>query len=169
MVEVSASARQGDSGGPIFNARGELAGVLFGSGGGTTSGSYAGRVGQFLATAWPPPDAIAPSTIATREPATSEADQPALAANVGAELHELPPKKPLIPLPNQPPPTQTASTAGQPTAAAPAASQKVAHQTAPFTWEAIAGRTTWDQFKTILAAIGVVAIFLKLTGRQRSE
>jgi hypothetical protein len=48
MVEVSAQARQGDSGGPILNERGELAGVLFGAGFGTTSGSYAGRVKQFL-------------------------------------------------------------------------------------------------------------------------
>lgn len=48
MVEVSAEARQGDSGGPIFNARGELAGVLFGASRGTTSGSYAGRVRMFL-------------------------------------------------------------------------------------------------------------------------
>jgi hypothetical protein len=50
MVELSAEARQGDSGGPIFNERGELAGVLFGAGHGTTSGSYCGRVGTFLAT-----------------------------------------------------------------------------------------------------------------------
>jgi hypothetical protein len=48
MVEVGAEARQGDSGGPIFNEQGELAGVLFGSGSGTTSGSYAGRVLNFL-------------------------------------------------------------------------------------------------------------------------
>lgn len=48
MVEVSAEARQGDSGGPIFNARGELAGVLFGASRGTTSGSFCGRVNQFL-------------------------------------------------------------------------------------------------------------------------
>lgn len=33
MVEVSAEARQGDSGGPILNERGEMAGVLFGAGG----------------------------------------------------------------------------------------------------------------------------------------
>jgi hypothetical protein len=51
MVEVSAQARKGDSGGPIFNERGELAGVLFGAGWGTTSGSYAGRVHWFLADA----------------------------------------------------------------------------------------------------------------------
>lgn len=49
MVEVSAAARQGDSGGPILNQRGELAGVLFGEGDGKTAGSDAGRVAQFLA------------------------------------------------------------------------------------------------------------------------
>jgi Trypsin-like peptidase domain len=53
MVELSAEARQGDSGGPILNQRGELAGVLFGSGPGYTSGSYGGRVLKFLATVVP--------------------------------------------------------------------------------------------------------------------
>jgi hypothetical protein len=48
IVEMSAAARQGDSGGPILNSRGELAGVLFGQGGGRTDGSYGGRVHQFL-------------------------------------------------------------------------------------------------------------------------
>jgi hypothetical protein len=48
MVEVHAAARHGDSGGPILNTRGELAGVLFGEGGGETSGSYCGRVQVFL-------------------------------------------------------------------------------------------------------------------------
>jgi hypothetical protein len=53
MVELAAEARQGDSGGPILNERGELAGVLFGSGPGYTSGSYGGRVLKFLATVVP--------------------------------------------------------------------------------------------------------------------
>lgn len=53
MVEVGTEARQGDSGGPIFNERGEVAGVLFGAGGGTTSGSYVGRVRWFLASVSP--------------------------------------------------------------------------------------------------------------------
>jgi S1-C subfamily serine protease len=48
MVELSAAARNGDSGGPIFNSRGELAGVLFGSASGRTTGSYCGRVRWFL-------------------------------------------------------------------------------------------------------------------------
>lgn len=50
MVELSARARQGDSGGPILNARGELAGVLFGASFRETTGSYCGRVRQFLAS-----------------------------------------------------------------------------------------------------------------------
>ncbi len=50
IVEVSAAARHGDSGGPIFNARGELAGVLFGEGEGMTSGSASARVRWFLAS-----------------------------------------------------------------------------------------------------------------------
>lgn len=53
MVELDVEARQGDSGGPIFNQRGELAGVLFGAGQGTTIGSYAPRVSNFLATLAP--------------------------------------------------------------------------------------------------------------------
>ena len=53
MVELSAEARQGDSGGPIFNQKGELAGVLFGSGPGYTSGSYGGRVLRFLTSVVP--------------------------------------------------------------------------------------------------------------------
>ncbi len=48
MLELSASARDGDSGGPIFNAQGELAGVLFGAARGRTAGSYCGRVQWFL-------------------------------------------------------------------------------------------------------------------------
>ena len=56
IVELDVAARQGDSGGPIFNARGELAGVLFGSNdsfiaGQYTMGSYCGRVRRFLASA----------------------------------------------------------------------------------------------------------------------
>lgn len=55
MVEVAAQAREGDSGGPILNDRQELAGVLFGAGDGTTSGSQSTRVRSFLIDIWPPP------------------------------------------------------------------------------------------------------------------
>jgi hypothetical protein len=53
MVELDVEARQGDSGGPILNQSGELAGVLFGAGQGTTIGSFAPRVSNFLATLAP--------------------------------------------------------------------------------------------------------------------
>ncbi len=57
IVEVDVEARRGDSGGPICNSRGEIAGILFGAGGnlwsgGYTMGSYCGRVRQFLAVAY---------------------------------------------------------------------------------------------------------------------
>jgi len=48
FVEVAVAARNGDSGGPIFNMKGELAGVLFGSAQGRTDGSYCGRVAWFV-------------------------------------------------------------------------------------------------------------------------
>jgi len=49
LVELRARARQGDSGGPIFNAQGELSGVLFGESDGHTIGSCSPRVRAFLA------------------------------------------------------------------------------------------------------------------------
>jgi hypothetical protein len=53
LIELATEARQGDSGGPILNQRGEICGVLLGSGPGYTTGSYGGRVRQFLATVVP--------------------------------------------------------------------------------------------------------------------
>jgi S1-C subfamily serine protease len=49
FLELQATARQGDSGGPIFNAHGDLAGVLFGQAEGRTIGSCSARVREFLA------------------------------------------------------------------------------------------------------------------------
>jgi hypothetical protein len=48
FVQLSVTARSGDSGGPIFNRRGELAGVLFGADFLETTGAYGGRVREFL-------------------------------------------------------------------------------------------------------------------------
>ncbi|MDR3233258.1 MAG: serine protease [Planctomycetaceae bacterium] len=51
IMEVMIASRYGDSGGPILNVRGELAGVLFGSDMVQfTAGSYSGRVNRFLNT-----------------------------------------------------------------------------------------------------------------------
>ena len=65
LVELNVEARQGDSGGPIFNARGELAGVLFGAGQGTTLGSFQGRVKSFLASLAPDIGAASSTAIAS--------------------------------------------------------------------------------------------------------
>ncbi|MDR1960111.1 MAG: trypsin-like peptidase domain-containing protein [Planctomycetaceae bacterium] len=53
MVELTVAARHGDSGGPIFNRQGELAGVLFGTNNKITVGSYCGRIWKFLHEAAP--------------------------------------------------------------------------------------------------------------------
>jgi len=50
FVELEATARQGDSGGPIFNDQRELAGVLFGQNEGRTIGSCSTRVRAFLSS-----------------------------------------------------------------------------------------------------------------------
>jgi len=47
-LELTGRARQGDSGGPVFNAQGELAAVLWGTDGRTVTGTYCGRVDRFL-------------------------------------------------------------------------------------------------------------------------
>ncbi len=59
IIEISVSARQGDSGGPILNANGELAGVLFGSDMvQNTAGSGCERVNRFLSQAHAPLNAL---------------------------------------------------------------------------------------------------------------
>jgi hypothetical protein len=107
MVELSAQARQGDSGGPIFNQRGELAGVLFGSGPGYTSGSYGGRVLKFLATVVPggnpgsdtPPPNSLPSdrALATADPNHSTSP-PITPPSQTTALHENKPSFPTSPI-----------------------------------------------------------------------
>ncbi|MGQ9607453.1 MAG: trypsin-like peptidase domain-containing protein [Thermogutta sp.] len=86
LVELRATARQGDSGGPIFNSRGELAGVLFGSGGSETMGSYCGRVREFLAPLketfyrLPVPEGMAPQLLAAGPPPLDSESTAGLAA-----------------------------------------------------------------------------------------
>ncbi len=48
-LELSGRARDGDSGGPVFNASGELVAVLWGTDGRMVGGTYCGRVRKFLA------------------------------------------------------------------------------------------------------------------------
>jgi hypothetical protein len=92
MVELAASARQGDSGGPILNNRGELAGVLFGEGGGRTAGSYCGRVKWFLASLTdrpnPPPSISPPPSTPLAAPALIASSDPSRPPPVRFPRHE---------------------------------------------------------------------------------
>jgi hypothetical protein len=47
-LELSGSARQGDSGGPVLDQQGHLAAVLFGTNGRVVDATYCGRVREFL-------------------------------------------------------------------------------------------------------------------------
>ncbi|HEY6564003.1 MAG TPA: trypsin-like peptidase domain-containing protein [Pirellulaceae bacterium] len=79
LIDVTVRARQGDSGGPMINDRGELAGVLFGSGGGMTTGSHVGRVKQFLE------EASRSASVASADPRNSAVrptDDPGTAAGM---------------------------------------------------------------------------------------
>jgi hypothetical protein len=49
-IVISTPARQGDSGGPVFNEAGEVAGILWGSEGRNTYATHAGRIQTWLAT-----------------------------------------------------------------------------------------------------------------------
>ncbi|MCL2117768.1 MAG: serine protease [Planctomycetaceae bacterium] len=64
FIEITVPSENGCSGGPVFNAKYELAGVLFGSEGVTTMASHCGRVIKFLEQAAPQ---------VARLPASSEA------------------------------------------------------------------------------------------------
>lgn len=48
-LELTGMAREGDSGGPVFNSRGELVAVLWGTDGRTVEATYCGRIRSFLA------------------------------------------------------------------------------------------------------------------------
>ena len=52
-LELSGAARDGDSGGPVFDSRGELVAVLWGTDGRTVGGTYCGRIRKFLASSCP--------------------------------------------------------------------------------------------------------------------
>jgi hypothetical protein len=184
IVEMSAAARHGDSGGPIFNARGELAGVLFGEGDGATSGSASARVRMFLASIQPPPSATPPTAIAAAPPlltpgappATAAAPQPTPSATPTDHLAAInypttsapPLALPAGPTVNASPasdwrpapaatiPTESRVISTPPIAPADAASAKPD----VFGWEDLAGHTLGEQIKTGLAAIGVLLLLM---------
>lgn len=167
MVEVAVSARQGDSGGPIFNGQGELAGVLFGEGNGRTSGSYCGRVRWFLSSVVPEGTA-GNSLIAAGSPGSPTENTTTVLRPVSQQVE---PELPMVAL-APPSVTETihvptyssiAPAAGATLAAVP--SSTTMHPTAALSpqvqhlgWEDFAGTTLGDQLKTGLAIVGVLGL-----------
>lgn len=174
MVELSAPARNGDSGGPILDEQGHLAGVLFGTGRGRTSGSYSARVGRFLSTVVP--DIM--NTHRVRPPS-----KPSPSVTPGEQLVAVPPRRKESgwesaeasgsPLPVKPKPSFTAN---QSPVARRAPSESTDAETVQviddeaITWNDFAGDTLGSQIKTVLAMIGAIAVLFnvaKLFGGER--
>jgi len=155
MVELDVEARQGDSGGPIFNQHGELAGVLFGAGEGTTIGSFAPRVESFLAS-------LAPDIGAGRGDAQlAVADRQAPAVHpVDKEIHrtasmETNPVATPEERPSSPWNPISASQPGSPSVDQPAKTAIAAHEAAP-------GDDWFDGIKSALALVGLAVVALQL-------
>jgi hypothetical protein len=167
MVELDVEARQGDSGGPIFNQRGELAGVLFGAGQGTTLGSFGGRVGAFLAS-------LAPD-IGRAEQALAQADETPTTVQPAAILSRVDEHEPQDFYAASSPaddssaawPEELATTTSDNSAAREnviegrqAASPR--HQVAS-EWQPVqTKKSTFEQMKTVLAAIGLLSIVVQV-------
>ena len=178
MVELSAAAREGDSGGPILNQRGELAGVLFGSVDGRTTGSHSRPVRRFLASVSGRFGELSPSSamLAGRAPSGTSTNvrtvsQPvaAVSAPEHARFASNPSSPPVdlscdgwtaagqspddtlagfaTDLPDEPRPQEDLEIERSPIEAGE-----------PLTWEDVAGTTGPEQFKTVLAAIGALAV-----------
>jgi hypothetical protein len=152
MVELDVEARQGDSGGPIFNQCGELAGVLFGAGQGTTMGSFAPRVRHFLA-------AVAPDIDQTNSQAhVAAADRPAPVVNLPAggkadASGAFYPSAPWLP-----PKSRNSSDASK-------AAGTISNATADgqsVVWSELSGTGWYEPMKSFLAVVGLAAIFLRL-------
>jgi len=162
MVELAAAARQGDSGGPIFNRRGELAGVLWGEGNGYTTGSYCGRVRRFLSAVVPngelptdgaplvavPPRAVArrgtAGALVSRSSQVATSDSNEWGRSAGTTLSKRPESAVDIRPRDAAPGFLTSAGDGQ-----------------LFDWQAWAGRTRAEQGKTLLAIVGAMALVLR--------
>jgi len=167
MVELDAEARQGDSGGPIFNQSGELAGVLFGAGQGTTMGSFAPRVRVFLAAVAPDLD------LANSQAKVAIADRPAPNVNLplGGEIggaNGTYPSASWSPSAEWSPPNTrnrnqdpTNQLAGEPRLVSTMKPSQ-GNESQTLGWSDVSRAGWYEPLKTTLAAIGLAAIALRL-------
>lgn len=194
IVELAATARQGDSGGPIFNSRGELAGVLFGSVDNTTSGSYGPRVLKFLepllksgaAVAAPPGSAPPANAPAVSAPVASAEAAPASppSSSIDDQLKSLNPTAPpqaaapLAAVAADDPALReevyqiehTPLDALLPGSASPGFSGTVV-ESPGLTLQDFLGRTPIEQGKAALSIVGLIALltFVMRFGREQKQ
>ena len=158
MVELDVEARQGDSGGPIFNQQGELAGVLFGAGQGTTLGSFAPRVRYFLSSVAPDIDQDRSIAAADRSPPNvglpSESN-----ADAQTPIYPSSPWSPPAIISRANKPIDTAKPSVQFASVGPSSSTKPPEKIA---WADLTNNGWYDPLKTLLAAVGLAAISLRL-------
>ena len=194
MFEIDVEARNGDSGGPIFNANGELAGVLFGAGRGTTAGSFCGRVREFLTSVVPLVEATPPSQLAQTNIQPS-VDNPISVTQpigrtrkpTGQKVAQTPNQTRVPPNTRQERPLETVFIPGrkkvysatevsaqrsQPLAPAPAPKSSSpddppANRQKIVSALRVLGETPLDQIKTFLAIVGVVSLVLQFSGGNR--
>jgi hypothetical protein len=177
MVELDVEARQGDSGGPIFNDRGEIAGVLFGAGEGTTIGSFAPRVQCFLASLGPDigqakndsqiavadrpaPDVhlrisdVANGPISANDVRTRDESRTSTASSTW-------PSTPWTPASLADSTSRNSNEARAQVSTSRAAARS-ATATDRFSWQDIAGSHWFDHAKSTLAVVGLIAVALQL-------
>jgi serine protease Do len=168
MLELNVEARQGDSGGPIFNQRGELAGVLFGAGEGTTIGSFAPRVDSFLATLAPDIGQVRDQTqiaVADRpapsvHPLDTKPTRDVTMAAIGRA--EVPADAFHWPSSPWSAPSDATSAASTSDASRVAASRVSDHSNGKEAYsEAVVG-TWYDGLKSLLAIVGMITVALQL-------
>ena len=190
MLEVSASARNGDSGGPILNQKGELAGVLFGEGGGHTAGSYCGRVSEFVRPVTPlvtgkpaMPDVNSALATVGSPPGTSPQGPPPMTGLASSNVNHSPSPPRLPDLPRMSPVTvrpprpvaaiTPAPPAPLPVTVAPKPSAAPVTTSAPssLALDDLLGPSPLEKAKSALAIIGTltVAVFVRRAFRSEAK
>jgi hypothetical protein len=159
MIELSAPARNGDSGGPILNSRGELAGTLFGSAFGRTTGAYCGRLRWFLGQSDGDFQRISAQALLAQQSRRGSAP----VAAIPASLATLQPSEGTKTVVEQSPPCTAPSppVAASPVVAPPVAAVSMHQAPAPlatFPAPAAGQLPSTEQIRTILAAIGILAV-----------
>jgi hypothetical protein len=158
MVELSAPARNGDSGGPILNDRGEIAGVLFGSAYGQTTGSYCGRLRYFLSSAADDfqrlpaqPAAIAQQQSTPLVPIAAIAAQPSSSVSAPNNALASASKENI---------TSSNGNFRKPAPVATAISAKLPPSSIPIE-SSMSGQSWFEQIRNYLAVIGILAVLIQ--------